>query len=173
MAVGDLSIVLVYVLVVLLEIIEVFYQAAESAILPEIISKDLLNEAMSLSKLDDGIVYVATPAIGTVMYKLFGVQGGALDDHGIFLPIFPISFWHSDTALYSECSRIFCRRMSILRWRVREFSFIAVRFDTSLKKVLQVSMADRGNRLSHKRRSGFSLPISAAGLTEALIGGIL
>lgn len=161
MAVGDLSIVLVYVLVVLLEIIEVFYQAAESAILPEIISKDLLNEAMSLSKLDDGIVYVATPAIGTVMYKLFGVQGGALDDHGIFLPIFPISFWHSDTALYSECSRIFCRRMSILRWRVREFlsviSFIAVRFDTSLKKVLQVSMADRGNRLSHKRRSGFSL----------------
>lgn len=76
MAVGDLSIVLVYVLVVLLEIIEVFYQAAESAILPEIISKDLLNEAMSLSKLDDGIVYVATPAIGTVMYKLFGVQGG-------------------------------------------------------------------------------------------------
>ncbi len=75
-AVGDLSIALVYVLVVLLEIIEVFYQAAESAILPEIISKDLLNEAMSLSKLDDGIVYVATPAIGTVMYKLFGVQGG-------------------------------------------------------------------------------------------------
>lgn len=75
-ATGDLSIGLVYALVVLLEIIEVFYQAAESAILPEIITKDLLNEAMSLSKLDDGIVYVATPAIGTVMYNFFGVQGG-------------------------------------------------------------------------------------------------
>lgn len=73
---GDLPIALVYVLVVLLEIIEVFYQAAESAILQEIISVDLLNEAMSLSKLDDGIVYVATPALATLMYKFFGVQGG-------------------------------------------------------------------------------------------------
>lgn len=72
----DLSIGLVYALVVLLEIIEVFYQAAESAILPEIITKDLLNEAMSLSKLDDGIVYVATPVLATLMYKFFGVQGG-------------------------------------------------------------------------------------------------
>ena len=92
MAVGDLSIVLVYVLVVLLEIIEVFYQAAESAILPEIISKDLLNEAMSRSKLDDGMVYVATSAIGTVMYKLFGVQGGLWTTTAFFFLSFLFHF---------------------------------------------------------------------------------
>lgn len=73
---GTLPIALIYVLVILLEMIEVFYQAAESAIVPEIVPKDLLAEAVSLAKLDDGIVYVAAPAIGTVMYKWFGVQGG-------------------------------------------------------------------------------------------------
>ncbi len=73
---GELPIFLIYVLVILLEMTEVFYQAAESGILPEIIPKELLEEAVSLSKLDDGIVYTATPAIGTVMYNLFGVQGG-------------------------------------------------------------------------------------------------
>lgn len=73
---GTLPVVLIYVLVTLLEMIEVFYQAAESAIVPEIVPKDLLSEAVSLAKLDDGIVYVAAPAIGTVMYKSFGVQGG-------------------------------------------------------------------------------------------------
>lgn len=73
---GTLPIIFVYVLVILLEMIEVFYQAAESAVVPEIVPKDLLAEAVSLSKLDDGIVYVAAPAIGTVMYTVFGVQGG-------------------------------------------------------------------------------------------------
>lgn len=71
-----LPIALIYVLVTLLEMSEVFYQAAESAIVPEIVPKDLLAEAVSLAKLDEGIVYTATPAIGTVMYKAFGVQGG-------------------------------------------------------------------------------------------------
>ena len=63
-------------MVVLLEISEVFYQAAEYAIIPEIVPGELLSEAVSLSKVDDGVVYVASQAIGTVMYHFFGVQGG-------------------------------------------------------------------------------------------------
>jgi len=73
---GTLPVALIYVLVTLLEMIEVFYQAAESAIVPEIVPKDLLAEAVSLAKLDDGIVFVAAPAIGTVVYKWFSIQGG-------------------------------------------------------------------------------------------------
>lgn len=73
---GKLTLLGIYVLVVLLEISEVFYQAAEYAIIPEIVPGELLSEAVSLSKVDDGVVYVASPAIGTVMYHFFGVQGG-------------------------------------------------------------------------------------------------
>lgn len=73
---GSLPLPLIYFLVILLEGSEVFYQAAESAIIPEIVPKDLLAEAVSLAKLDDGIVFVAAPAIGTIMYKGFGIQGG-------------------------------------------------------------------------------------------------
>lgn len=73
---GTLPVTLIYVLVILLEGSEVFYQAAESAIVPEIVPKDLLAEAVSLAKLDDGIVFVAAPAIGTIMYKGFGIKGG-------------------------------------------------------------------------------------------------
>lgn len=39
----DFQLLMVYLLVIILEIIEVFYQAAESSILPEIIDKELLG----------------------------------------------------------------------------------------------------------------------------------
>ena len=57
----DISLVSVYALVVLLEMIEVFYNTAESSILSEIIDKDLMEEAVTLSRVDDGIVFVTTP----------------------------------------------------------------------------------------------------------------
>ena len=41
--------------------IEVFYNTAESSILSEIIDKDLMEEAVTLSRVDDGIVFVTTP----------------------------------------------------------------------------------------------------------------
>ncbi|MDO5755365.1 MAG: MFS transporter [Tissierellia bacterium] len=54
---GNIALYLLYILVVALEIIEVFYQAPESAILPEIIEQELISEAVLLSKIDDGIVF--------------------------------------------------------------------------------------------------------------------
>ena len=66
----ELSLISVYLLVIVLEAIEVFYQAAESAILGEIVQKDLMEEAVTLSRLDDGIVYIITPLLGALIYKL-------------------------------------------------------------------------------------------------------
>lgn len=48
---NDISLISGYVLVVLLEIIEVFYNATKSSILSEIIDKDLMEKAVFLSVL--------------------------------------------------------------------------------------------------------------------------
>lgn len=66
---GDISLFSVYALVVMLEMIEVFYNVAESSILSEIVEKDFMEEAVTLSKVDDGIVYVVTPVIAAFIYK--------------------------------------------------------------------------------------------------------
>lgn len=71
----DISIFSVYILVILLEMIEVFYNVAESSILSEIVEKDLMEEAVTLSRVDDGIVYVTTPVIAAFVYKQFGIFG--------------------------------------------------------------------------------------------------
>lgn len=71
-----LSIAQIYVLTVFLEIVEVFYQAPEAAIITELVPKELLDEAVTVSKIDDGFVYVMTPIIGTLAYRSFGLTGG-------------------------------------------------------------------------------------------------
>ena len=68
----DISLVSVYALVVLLE---VFYNTAESSILSEIIDKDLMEEAVTLSRVDDGIVFVTTPVAAAFVYNEFGIAG--------------------------------------------------------------------------------------------------
>lgn len=75
---GDISIFSVYVLVVVLEIIEVFYNAAESSILSEIVKKEFMQEAVTLSRVDDGIVFVTTPVVSAFIYKEFGIFGSFL-----------------------------------------------------------------------------------------------
>lgn len=75
---GDISLFSVYVLVVILEMVEVFYNAAESSILPEIVEKELLEEAVTLSRVDDGIVYISTPLLAAWIYKQFGIFGSFL-----------------------------------------------------------------------------------------------
>lgn len=72
---NDISLISVYVLVVLLEMIEVFYNAAESSILSEIVDKDLMEEAVTLSKVDDGIVFVTTPILAAYIYDKFDIFG--------------------------------------------------------------------------------------------------
>lgn len=71
----DISIISIYILVIILEVVEVFYNSAESSILSEIIDKKLMEEAVTLSKVDDGIVFVTTPLIAAFIYKNFGIFG--------------------------------------------------------------------------------------------------
>lgn len=74
-----------YFLVVILELVEVFYQAPESAILPEIVRDDLLEEAVFLSKIDDGLVRVASPMLAAFLYGLVGLVGSLLVTGTMFL----------------------------------------------------------------------------------------
>ncbi|MCR5279817.1 MAG: MFS transporter [Lachnospiraceae bacterium] len=64
----NIGIVLIYILVVVLEAGEIFYGGCESAILPEIVSEERLKDAISISKVDDGIVMVASPLLAALIY---------------------------------------------------------------------------------------------------------
>lgn len=61
---GEIPLVFVCFLVILFEMVEVFYNVAEASILSEIVDSSLMEEAVTLSRVDDGIVFVTTPIIG-------------------------------------------------------------------------------------------------------------
>lgn len=63
-----IGIILIYVLVVVLEAGEIFYGGCESAILPELVPQERLKDAISISKVDDGIVMVASPLVAALIY---------------------------------------------------------------------------------------------------------
>ncbi len=79
---ADIGIVLIYVLVIVLEAGEIFYGGCEAAILPELVTSEKLKDAISISKVDDGIVNVASPLIAALIYDrlsiavAFAVIGG-------------------------------------------------------------------------------------------------
>ena len=62
------GIALVYVLVIVLEAGEIFYGGCEAAILPELVPPERLKDAISISKVDDGIVQVAAPLAAALIY---------------------------------------------------------------------------------------------------------
>ncbi len=63
-----IRIALVYLLVVVLEAGEIFYGGCEAAILPELVPSERLKDAISISKVDDGIVQVAAPLAAALIY---------------------------------------------------------------------------------------------------------
>lgn len=63
-----IGVALVYVLVVVLEIGEIFYGGCEAAILPELVPTERLKDAISISKVDDGIVQVTAPLAAALIY---------------------------------------------------------------------------------------------------------
>nr|MCR5552934.1 MFS transporter [Oscillospiraceae bacterium] len=77
-----IGVALVYALVVVLEIGEIFYGGCEAAILPELVPPDRLKDAISISKVDDGIVNVTAPLAAALIYDnlsiaaAFAVIGG-------------------------------------------------------------------------------------------------
>ena len=63
-----IGIVLVYILVIVLEAGEIFYGGCEAAILPELVPPERLKDAISISKVDDGIVQVTAPLAAALIY---------------------------------------------------------------------------------------------------------
>lgn len=70
-----LKLALIYVLVVVLEIGEIFYNASAAAILPELVPTEKIKDAVSVSRVDDGIVQVAGPMLAAVIYTNIFISG--------------------------------------------------------------------------------------------------
>lgn len=65
---------LIYVLVVVLEAGEIFYGGCEAAILPELVPPERLKDAISVSKVDDGIVNVTAPLAAALIYDNLSIS---------------------------------------------------------------------------------------------------
>ncbi len=64
----SIGILLIYLLVVILEAGEIFYGGCEAAILPELLPTERLEDGISISKVDDGIVQVIAPLAAALIY---------------------------------------------------------------------------------------------------------
>ena len=72
---GEISLLLIYILVIALEIGEIFYNGASAAILPEIVPEDKIKDAVSFSQIDDGIVVVISPMAAAIIYTNMEIAG--------------------------------------------------------------------------------------------------
>ena len=71
---GNISIPMIYVLVILLEITEIFFHSAMSAVMPSIVQKEELLEANSLNSLVMNIGNILAPIIAAFLYGTFGMK---------------------------------------------------------------------------------------------------
>lgn len=72
---GSLSITSIYLLVILLEITEIFFGAAMAAVLPSIVDKDDLFEANSLKSMITSLFNMMAPLLAAGLYGLLGIFG--------------------------------------------------------------------------------------------------
>jgi MFS family permease len=71
---GSLSVATIYVLVILLEVIEVFFHSSMAAVLPSIVSKEDLMEANTFNSLVMNIGQLLAPVIAALVYGTFGLS---------------------------------------------------------------------------------------------------
>lgn len=65
----SVNVFMIFILVILLEVGEVFYAGPAAAIIPELVEESKLKDAIVISKVDDGIVVVAAPMIAAFLYE--------------------------------------------------------------------------------------------------------
>jgi len=70
----NLSVAAIYVLVILLEITEIFFHSAMSAVLPSLVKKEELLEANSFDSLVMNIGNVLSPVIAAALYGTYGMK---------------------------------------------------------------------------------------------------
>lgn len=71
---GSLSIFLIYILVILLEITEIFFGSAMSAVMPSLVEKEELMEANSINSLIMNIGNILSPVIAAIFYGSYGIK---------------------------------------------------------------------------------------------------
>ena len=71
---GNLTLPMVYILVILLEITEIFFGSAMSAVIPSMVHIEELLDANSFNSLVMNIGQLLAPIIGAVLYGTFGLQ---------------------------------------------------------------------------------------------------
>jgi len=70
---GDFNLLSVYILVVMLEITEIFYESSSSGIVPSIVKQEKMVEARSLMSLSMSIARLASPMIGAALFGFAGL----------------------------------------------------------------------------------------------------
>ncbi len=69
----DLSLVWIYIIVVILNVISVFFSPAMGSMIPDIVEKDKLADANSLMGIGEGINAVLVPIVAGILYSTFGI----------------------------------------------------------------------------------------------------
>lgn len=70
---GEFSLLTVYMLVILLEMSEIFYESSSAGIVPSIVKKDSMVEARSLMSLSISAARLASPMIGAALFGFAGL----------------------------------------------------------------------------------------------------
>lgn len=71
---GSLTIPMIYILVILLEITEIFFHSAMAAVIPSMVDKEELMEANSFNSMVMNIGQLISPIIGAALYGAFGLK---------------------------------------------------------------------------------------------------
>ncbi|WBW94855.1 MFS transporter [Oceanirhabdus sp. W0125-5] len=71
---GEINIVILYMLVIFLSVCEVFFAPAFSTILPSIIPKEDLTEAIAIKRTIGRLITVSTPIIAAMLFEAWGFR---------------------------------------------------------------------------------------------------
>jgi len=71
---GSLSLPMLYIFVILLEITEIFFNSAMSAVIPSMVEKEDLLDANSFNSLVMNVGQLLAPIIGAILYGSFGLK---------------------------------------------------------------------------------------------------
>ncbi len=71
---GSLSLPSIYLLVVLLEITEIFFGCSMAAVVPSMLPKEKLLEANRIKAIVSSFSNIASPVLASMMYSFFGIQ---------------------------------------------------------------------------------------------------
>jgi MFS family permease len=82
---GNLNIEVMYIMVIFLSTCEVFFEPAFTTILPSIVSKDELPDAIAFKRTLGKITSVSSPLLGSLLFRLVGFQVMLLMDGLTFL----------------------------------------------------------------------------------------